>query len=107
MRGYLLAGQEDFLDPYNPGQETTYAAIDQLRETVNDNPAQVERLNQIEATLREWQETVTEPTIALRRKIGDAKTMNDMAAKSSRYTEDMEWHVGEPAWPKRHRAAMA
>ncbi len=32
-----------------------------------------------ELTIGEWQENVTEPTIALRRKIGDAKTMDDMA----------------------------
>ena len=35
--------------------------------------------NEVEATLREWQKEVTEPTIGLRREIGDAKTMNDMA----------------------------
>ena len=29
--------------------------------------------------LRAWQQDVTEPTIALRREIGDAETMNDMA----------------------------
>jgi len=80
MRGYLLAGQEGFLDPYNNGETATYAGIASLQETVSDNPGQVERLAEVERVLREWQEKVTEPTIALRRKIGDAKTMNDMAA---------------------------
>ena len=79
MRGYLLAGQEDFLDPYRSGREATYRDIKALRETVKDNPAQVERLQEAETVLREWQADVTEPTIALRREIGDAKTMNDMA----------------------------
>ncbi|MGR3717760.1 MAG: CHASE3 domain-containing protein, partial [Thermohalobaculum sp.] len=79
MRGYLLAGEEGFLDPYSNGERATYSRIDALREIVNDNPAQVERLNQAERVLREWQEIVTEPTIALRREIGDAETMNDMA----------------------------
>ncbi len=79
MRGYLLAGQEGFLEPYNNGEQATYAAIQELSETVSDNPGQVERLAQVEATLREWQEKVTEPTIGLRGEIGDAKTMNDMA----------------------------
>ena len=80
MRGYLLAGEDGFLDPYRSGEEATYSGLAALRETVSDNPAQVARLNQVEATLREWQANVTEPTIALRREIGDAKTMNDMAA---------------------------
>ena len=80
MRGYLLAGKEGFLDPYNGGESATYEGIASLQETVSDNPAQVERLAEVERVLREWQEKVTEPTIALRRQIGDAKTMNDMAA---------------------------
>jgi methyl-accepting chemotaxis protein len=79
MRGYLLAGKEDFLEPYQRGAEETYRRIDTLRETVNDNPRQVERLGEAENILREWQESVTEPTIALRRDIGDADTMNDLA----------------------------
>ena len=79
MRGYLLAGQDGFLDPYRGGQEATYSGIAELQEIVNDNPAQVERLAEAERILREWQEKVTEPTIALRRDIGDAETMNDMA----------------------------
>jgi methyl-accepting chemotaxis protein len=79
MRGYLLAGKEEFLDPYNNGQELTYARIAELQQTVSDNPPQVARLAEVEQTLREWQAQVTEPTIALRREIGDAKTMDDMA----------------------------
>ncbi|MCH7776469.1 MAG: CHASE3 domain-containing protein, partial [Gemmatimonadetes bacterium] len=79
MRGYLLAGQDGFLDPYRGGEEATYSGIAELQEIVNDNPAQVERLAEAEKILREWQEKVTEPTIQLRRDIGDAETMNDMA----------------------------
>ena len=79
MRGYLLAGQDGFLDPYRGGQEATYSGIAELQQTVDDNPAQVERLAEAERILREWQEKVTEPTIQLRRDIGDADTMNDMA----------------------------
>jgi methyl-accepting chemotaxis protein len=80
MRGYLLAGKEGFLAPYQGGQEATYSGITSLQETVSDNPKQVARLAEVEKVLREWQSNVTEPTIALRHKIGDASTMNDMAA---------------------------
>ena len=79
MRGYLLAGKEEFLDPYKGGESNTYGAIDSLQQTVNDNPAQVERLAQAKEILKEWQAEVTEPTIELRREIGDASTMNDVA----------------------------
>ena len=80
MRGYLLAGKEGFLDPYKGGEIATYEQILALQETVSDNPGQVARLGEVEQVLRDWQANVTTPTIALRGEIGDAKTMNDMAA---------------------------
>ncbi|MCP4993966.1 MAG: hypothetical protein GY934_09305, partial [Gammaproteobacteria bacterium] len=79
MRGYLLAGKEEFLAPYKNGGIEAYKRITSLQGTVNDNPKQVARLGEVEKTLREWQSKVTEPTIAVRREIGDAATMNDMA----------------------------
>jgi len=82
MRGYLLAGRESFLEPYNKGTIETYRLIEELKQNeeqdVNETD-QLERLNKAETVLREWQKNVTEPSIALRRKIGDAPTMNDMA----------------------------
>lgn len=79
MRGYLLAGEDDFLDPYRNGEKATYTQIEALKQTVSDNPKQVARLEEVEKTLRAWQSNVTEPTIQLRGEIGDAATMNDMA----------------------------
>jgi len=80
MRGYLLAGKKDFLVPYKTGEKLTYERIQALKNKVDDNPKQVKRLYEIHGILKAWQEKVTEPAIALRTKIGDAKTMNDMAS---------------------------
>ncbi len=79
MRGFLLAGQDQFLEPYRAGDQATFDGITALQETVSDNPAQVERLAEVERILRQWQTQVVEPAIELRRQIGDADTMNDMA----------------------------
>ena len=79
MRGYLLAGKEGFLDPYTNGYKTFKEVIDDLKKTVSDNPAQVTLLNEIEQNIGAWVKNVTEPTIQLRRDIGDAKNMDDMA----------------------------
>jgi len=79
MRGYLLAGKEEFLAPYKGGQKKFYELVDSLSKTVNDNPAQVQLLFEIKTNMDAWQKDVTEPTIELRRQIGDAQTMNDMA----------------------------
>ncbi len=98
MRGYLLAGKEDFLGPYKEGEKATYDSIDKLKQIVSDNPKQVKRLEEMESVLREWQEKVTEPSIELRRKIGDAKTMNDMAkligeAKGKQYFDKFRGQI--------------
>ncbi|MGL1936526.1 MAG: CHASE3 domain-containing protein [Fibrobacterales bacterium] len=80
MRGYMLAGKESFLDPYNNGKEGFTATITKLKKAVSDNPAQVLLLTEIQDIISEWQKNVTEPNIVLRRQIGEAKSMNDMAA---------------------------
>ncbi|MBF0380426.1 MAG: CHASE3 domain-containing protein [Magnetococcales bacterium] len=80
MRGYLLAGREEFLQPYKQGRTDIFNAIKQLSKTVSDNPKQVERLHEIELILLDWEKSVIGPNIALRNKIGDGKTMNDLAA---------------------------
>ena len=79
MRGYLLAGKDSFLDPYKNGEKASYEQISILQDVVSDNPKQVKRLDEVNKVLKDWQNNVTEPAIALRRQIGDAKTMNDMA----------------------------
>jgi len=79
MRGYLLAGKEEFLDPYKAGQKRFGELVAKLKTTVNDNPAQVTLLEETADTIQTWQSKVTDDAIALRRKIGDAKSMNDMA----------------------------
>ncbi len=79
MRGYLLAGEENFLEPYNNGEETFSHLASTLAKTVADNPAQVTRIGEIQNTIDAWQTKVTEPNIKLRREIGNAKTMDDIA----------------------------
>jgi len=80
MRGFLLAGKEEFLDPYKGGQKRFYDLVKSLQKTVDDNPSQVRLLGEIRDNIREWQDKVTEPAIAFRRQVGDSKTMDDMAA---------------------------
>jgi methyl-accepting chemotaxis protein len=81
MRGYLLSGKEDFLEPYKAGEKAAYDQFAALKQTVDDNPQQVERLERAEAVLREWQREVAEPNIALRREVGVTQTMEDVAER--------------------------
>ena len=88
MRGFLLAGEEQFLEPYNSGRALISEQIANLQETVSDNPGQVARLAEVQQVINDWVATVTEPTTAFRREIGKASavgafggpTMADMAS---------------------------
>ena len=82
LRGYLLAGQEDFLDPYYVGEAQAYQALSDLRETVRDNPGNVARLDEAEQALRGWQADVAECAISLRHQVGDAMAINDMVRRN-------------------------
>ncbi len=79
MRGYLLAGRTEFLDPYKAGEARFYQLVASLAKTVSDNPAQVQLLGEIEQVIEQWKINIAEPMITLRREIGHAKSMNDMA----------------------------
>jgi methyl-accepting chemotaxis protein len=79
MRGYLLAGKEEFLEPYHNGHNTFISLASSLSDTVADNPAQVQLLKEISKTITSWQENVTEPMIQLRREIGDSKNIAEIA----------------------------
>ena len=110
MRGYLLAGKEEFLAPYNDGESQFHEKIQDLKETVADNPPQVQLLGEIETTIAQWQENVAEPTISLRRRIGNADTMNDMAklvgqAKGKVYFDSFREQIA--VFSERERALMA
>jgi len=70
VRGYLLAGKEKFLEPYDNGTKEAFETIQKLQEKVSDNPKQVQRLGEIERQLRKWQTVAVKPAIALRRQTG-------------------------------------
>lgn len=79
MRGFMLAGNESFLEPYNSGKERFTNIVAELQTTVSDNPPQVALLKEIEKTITEWDDTVIAEQIALRRAVGQTASMNDVA----------------------------
>jgi methyl-accepting chemotaxis protein len=79
MRGYLLAGTDAFLGPYDAGRERFLTLHAALKAAVADNPDQSAVLDGIMDAIEGWRVDVVEPMIALRRSIGDAKTMDDLS----------------------------
>ncbi|HEY0287308.1 MAG TPA: response regulator [Pseudomonas sp.] len=70
MRGFLLTGDERFLDPYEVAKPGITAELKNLEELVADNPPQVDRFRRISALQDDWNRFAQE-MITLRRQGGD------------------------------------
>src|SRR4051812_21592114 len=68
-RGFLLSGDDAFLQPYVEADNEVDALLAHLQELTADNPVQVERWRSIQAELLQWRQSVTGPGIALRRAV--------------------------------------
>nr|WP_315399553.1 response regulator [uncultured Duganella sp.] len=70
LRGYMLAGEENFLQPYVLSKPKVNASIASLLKLVEDNPAQVDRLRTILAQHQQW-DLYAQEMIRLRAANGD------------------------------------
>jgi methyl-accepting chemotaxis protein len=67
LRGFLLAGDDKFLEPYRQGGRAYSNALTQARSLVVDNPVQLQRLAELDQRGQEWRSTIAEREIALMR----------------------------------------
>ncbi|MDY7560273.1 response regulator [Pseudomonas sp. 10B1] len=70
MRGFLLTGDEHFLDPYEVAKPAISNELKGLEELVADNPPQVDRFRRLSALQNDWNDFAQE-MINLRRQNGD------------------------------------
>ncbi|QHC96111.1 MULTISPECIES: response regulator [unclassified Pseudomonas] len=70
MRGFLLSGDEHFLDPYETAKPRITVALDTLLELTADNPVQTDRLRRLQALQTEWA-NYAQSMIDLQRSSGD------------------------------------
>lgn len=54
QRGFVITGQEEFLEPLIAGEKEFNELIVIEKQLVSDNPAQVARLNKIDSLVKEW-----------------------------------------------------
>ena len=69
MRGFALAGQDEFLEPLNAGRAAFDRDLAELRQLTADNPVQQKRLADIEELHRQWLQEDVEGILALRRQV--------------------------------------
>jgi len=70
LRGYLIAGEKPFLDPYRQGLEQIEEELDALKRYAGNNPLQLSRIQKVEAAHHLWL-TFAEEGIA-RRSAGES-----------------------------------
>ena len=87
MRGFLLTGDEHFLDPYEVAKPGVMTELKSLDELVADNPQQVGRLRRLSALQDEWNDFAQE-MITLRRKNGDYQSAI-AAGRGKRLTDEI------------------
>ena len=87
MRGYLITGDEHFLDPYEVAKPQIIAQLRGLQALVIDNPQQVDRLKRLEALQNDWAD-YAQTMIELRRNNGDYRSAVQ-AGRGKRLTDEI------------------
>ncbi len=69
MRGYLVTGSKEFLEPFEAGKNAIEAEIQMGKELTTDNPVQGPRWAKLETFKDKWLKTVAEPEIEIREEV--------------------------------------
>jgi methyl-accepting chemotaxis protein len=85
QRGFLVAGEDQYLEPYNSGAGSVERLVDEGYELTSDNPSQGGRWQKVRALKQEWMDQVATQEIAKRREISEAfgtrKNFNDISKR--------------------------
>ncbi|MGF6553856.1 CheY-like chemotaxis protein/signal transduction histidine kinase [Pseudomonas sp. S30_BP2TU TE3576] len=87
MRGFLLSGDEHFLDPYETAKPRIAVALNTLLELTADNPVQADRLLRLQALQQEWVH-YAQSLIDLQRSSGDFRAVVK-AGRGKRLTDEI------------------
>ncbi|SHM52956.1 Signal transduction histidine kinase [Pseudomonas asturiensis] len=87
MRGFLLTGDQHFLDPYEVAKPLLTAELQGLKMLVEDNPTQLDRFRRLLTLQEEWNAFALE-MITLRRENGDYQTPV-LAGRGKRITDQI------------------
>ncbi|MGE2717946.1 sensor histidine kinase [Mycolicibacterium litorale] len=63
VRGFAIAADEQFLEPYYEGQQTEREAAEEIRALVGDHPHLVSDLEEVERATAQWRANYAEPFI--------------------------------------------
>jgi len=96
FRGYLITGAEGELTCYNENKSTYEATIDDLQKLVHREEVRV-KLADAKEKAQAWQNQVTEPGIALRKRVGK-KGMDEIVAREATGEDKRLYDVMRQDW---------
>ncbi|SON53981.1 Ribose and galactose chemoreceptor protein [Hartmannibacter diazotrophicus] len=64
-RGFLLSGDDKFLEPYRAGWEGFQKSWNEIKTLTSDNPLQQQRLDEVRQLAEKWHNTIAERAIAM------------------------------------------
>ncbi len=67
QRGFIITGEDKYLDPYNKGKADWETNYQTLYELISDNPAQQAKLDEAKSKIENWIQIAGEATIAMKR----------------------------------------
>lgn len=82
QRGYVITGDEGFLEPYRRGQTDTTRRLGGLRTAFTDDRAVAHAIDEVDTSVERWREVGAQPEIAARR-AGDVKTANGLVLEGT------------------------
>ena len=85
VRGFLVTGEDPFLDPYDQGRANFQTHMDKTRALMATSPEQIVRLDELERQQEKWDETMLQPAIERRR--GAQNLQEALATASARANE--------------------
>ncbi len=81
LRGFVITGMDNFLEPYLSGKQAFESKIGELKKKVGDSPLQVQKLEEIHKLQQSWLEKAADIEIAARKEVKTAsKAFDDVIA---------------------------
>ncbi|MCW3790524.1 CHASE3 domain-containing protein [Paenibacillus sp. LS1] len=75
QRGFMITGNESYLEPYSQGLSQWNTNYDQLNALISDNPSQQQSLQNIKSHITRWIEIAGEPSVNLKKQGDQAQVI--------------------------------
>lgn len=94
LRGYMLTGEDHFLEPYNEGGATYQKSIASIKKLTSDNSTQQQLIANLDRTRAEWTDRFVRPHIELRESVNRGLTPPTAIAEAERKERGKQYMDG-------------